>query len=484
LRSRCVTLVVLAVLGAGAPARAVPERAWQVAPPEALAVVLLDGRTVPDSSAPLSAGRMALAFLQQTRDMGLWRDLDPTLSVAADLIALHEKICRYPRALVLLDVRTQALSGGGFRFAGLSGGLVVLTGGDHRAVGGAIQSTLNLRTDRNLAELTQREVGGRTVYTLTDRRLADWAVIEWGAVEDAYVISVGTGAFERIAAAITDSAKSLGGVSWIMEAHRRCRGPAARWEWMIDFNAVRTRLTPAMGRQPAQVLDALELGNVARGLWAVGLAGRTVDAACVLDEAGETRYLPLTLTGESAQPYDRLIPPTEENGTVLDARLAEMIPRVCQAFVAARSPYFQERAVQRWADLQKELGIDVQTDLLNQLSRYVILHNYPPHPLRLPWFATLVIPLTGSPDSVRPALDGLLTQAQRYIADPERALDPLRLGHDADGVWYIQYGLYGPALVVMDRWLVISYTPQAVRQNVQYLQDLERRASTQPVSQP
>ena len=48
--------------------------------------------------------------------------------------------------------------------------------------------------------------------------------------------------------------------------------------------------------------------------------------------------------------------------------------------------------------------------------------------------------------------------------------------HDDDGVWYLQYGIYGPALAVLDRWIVISFSPKAVRHNIARLNG---RATTQ-----
>jgi hypothetical protein len=43
------------------------------------------------------------------------------------------------------------------------------------------------------------------------------------------------------------------------------------------------------------------------------------------------------------------------------------------------------------------------------------------------------------------------------------------LRHDPDGVWYLHFGLEGPAIAVADRHLVISFSPAALRQNLAYL---------------
>jgi len=69
-------------------------------------------------------------------------------------------------------------------------------------------------------------------------------------------------------------------------------------------------------------------------------------------------------------------------------------------------------------------------------------------------------------------LDRLLEGAQTYVREQTEAPSALSwLKRDADGVWYVQFGLLGPALAVADEWVVISYSPQAVRQNLQWLEN-------------
>ncbi len=40
------------------------------------------------------------------------------------------------------------------------------------------------------------------------------------------------------------------------------------------------------------------------------------------------------------------------------------------------------------------------------------------------------------------------------------------LRRSSDGIWYLQYGIYGPAIAVSQGWLVISYSPEALRANL------------------
>ncbi|MFH0980564.1 MAG: hypothetical protein V2A79_03380 [Planctomycetota bacterium] len=478
-------LLVMVVSGASlwvGQAQAVPDRLLQIIPADAPAVLLLDRASeAPTENPAMTAGGFAAALLQHTRDMGLLRDVDTTVSLVADALALQPELARYPRAVVLLDVKADPLSGGGFRLGGIAAGLIVLTGGDHLRLEGQIQLLLNLYATRDTARLTQRSANGTTIHTLTEQRLPDWAPIEWGAVHDCYLITVGSGAFERLASVVGGTTKGLGAGEWFAEAHRRCRGPAARWEWYLAFDVLRARLIAVMGEQPREVLAALGLGEVARGLWTVGSEGRVVDAACMFDGTGGRKYLPLSVTGPAIQAFDRVIPPGVRYVALMDARPREMIPRACKAYLAARSPYFRERITARWAALESELGINTETDLLGPLGRHVIVHDFPQHPLGLPLLRTVLVEIDGSPEAVRTALDRLLAHAQAYLAEHSGTANLIRLKRDEDGVWYLQFGLYGPALVVTDRWVVVSYSPQAVRQNVSYLSP-QRQAASQPSS--
>ena len=104
----------------------------------------------------------------------------------------------------------------------------------------------------------------------------------------------------------------------------------------------------------------------------------------------------------------------------------------------------------------------------------MIVHDFPHHPLGLPLLWTVLVEIDGSAESVRTALDRLLAHVYKTIEDRSGPAGLTRLERDDDGVWYVRFGLYGPALAVTDRWVVISYSPQAVRENVEYLEAVSK----------
>ena len=467
LRHLLVPVSSLILLCAGM-AWAVPARLLQVIPRDSLAVILFDKHAGSDGeTAPTSAGRAAATALRHARAAGLLHNIDTGAGMVVDGLLILPELARYPRGVVLLDVRVAALNGDSFRFGGLSAGLVLLTGDDQLHVSRHIQSLLNVYVDTDTARLTQRETHGAIIHTLADRRLPDWAVIEWGALDDCYLIAVGTGAFECLASAVRDRSAGLDADRWFARAHRRCRGDRARWEWHIRLQAVCDSLGAVMGARPREVLDALGLADVSRGLWSVGPDCRSVDAACVLNAAGRDRYVPITITGHDVDALGRAIPPQADSAAVILARPAELIPRACEAYLATRRRRVRERLRAWWTALEAELGMNADADILGQLGTHVVIHDYPAHPLKLPLFRTVLVEIDGSADRLRATLDGVLTHLERRFRGPGEV--PGMLGRAADGVWYVQVALYGPALAVTDHWVVISYSPHAVRANVRYL---------------
>ena len=178
LRER-LPVVLLHLLMCIPTAWAVPDRLLEVVPADSLAVVLFDRRGgTDDEDGTSTAGRVAAALLEHTRGIGLWHRVDTTVGIVADAISLHPELARYPRAAMLLDVQADPLADGGFRLAGISAGLVVVTGKNHLDIERNIQALLNVYADSDVARLTERKANGSTVHTLADRRLPVWALIE------------------------------------------------------------------------------------------------------------------------------------------------------------------------------------------------------------------------------------------------------------------------------------------------------------------
>jgi hypothetical protein len=97
---------------------------------------------------------------------------------------------------------------------------------------------------------------------------------------------------------------------------------------------------------------------------------------------------------------------------------------------------------------------------------------------------TVLVEIAGSSMAVQTWTDRLLRRWQRHLDSPSSDWQPLTVKQAPDGVWYLQAGLYGPALAVTNRWIVISHSPAAVRQNVAHLESRSGAAPATTAGQP
>jgi len=493
---RCcgVAATLVAVVGPSAPA--VSPELLEAVPGDAWAVLAIDG-AAPGANGATDTLNAASFLLDQAQRVGLISEADPTTRAVLQGLGSLPVVVRHPYALCLLSGDAQPIAAGGYRLAGLQAALIVQTGSDVAAIEARIQHLLNTYANSQVAKCEPVERGGSTWYRLVDQRLPDWAELAWGKVGDCYVVALGTGAFERVAGTIRAKESCVSRDAWFRAAYDRCGGPESWIAWSFRFDRIREHLQPVMAGRPSAVLDALSLGNVDRGLWAVGLRDRAVLAACVLESADSAeddrggspkdRYVQICRPAESAE-LAAVIPPQATEYAVVHYRPRNAVLRARDAYLASRSPSARASLRSLWSRVETETGVSVDRDLLAQLGDRIVIHNDPPHPLGVPLLRTVLVEITGSPIAVRTSMDRLLSRLAEYLNRPEAAWSSLKLHRDPDGVWYFQAGLYGPALAVTDRWLVISYSPVALRQSLPRLQGgprpTQRSAATAEHQQP
>jgi hypothetical protein len=77
------------------------------------------------------------------------------------------------------------------------------------------------------------------------------------------------------------------------------------------------------------------------------------------------------------------------------------LPRLFACYYSTRDEKDRVAATQFWEKIQAELHFDGQKDLLDHLGDTIILHNDPPHPLKLPLAFTSLIEIRGDAKQVR-----------------------------------------------------------------------------------
>jgi len=168
-------------------------------PRDAVAAVFLAPAETPSTQTSGASGIELAAFLlQQARESGLTVGLGAGVNALADVVGSLPLLGRYPVACVLLEVRAKELPGGGVRLAALRGGLALHTRGQCEPVARRVQELLNLYTNKEHSRIESSSVDSVTSFALTDDRLPEWAVIEWGEVGETFIIAIGPGSFSGI----------------------------------------------------------------------------------------------------------------------------------------------------------------------------------------------------------------------------------------------------------------------------------------------
>ncbi len=332
-----------------------------------------------------------------------------------------------------------------------------------------IQRAVNEQTGRATASLELKKAGGRPYQELRDRRLPTWAVLAWGQIDDLFVLTLGEGVWPTVAAVAAGEAPGLLADAWRVESRQK-RGDAALVEIFVNVRGLRERLDPLVQGRASQFFAAWDVVESDAAYWALGLEGRALfcDARYRTGDASIYR-----VWADPGFRDDRLLA-----AVAPDAHYAiyqRPVGRLLQQFATGSLSMLGEderRWVQqvwnRAARGENAIAFDIEKTFYPELGGRVLLVNDPPHPLRIPVAVTTLLEIRGDAEPVRRTVDAVCA-AYRDAFDaalPEtRPAFYMSLRHDDDGVWSIQYGpVAGPAWTVTPRFIVTSWSPQALRQ--------------------
>jgi len=467
-KRRIAAAGLIAIAMTEAPAPAEPHQSQRglahLIPNDVLAVYAASGSAVQAASQPATMPDASTApsssLWDQAQSLGLFGVMDSCTRQWLDSLAAASLMFQYPHAVALFDVSATLRHDGGHELSGLHAAVIIETNNDTAPIDRRVQHLLHTYTNAENSTLTTETHGTATWFTLRDRRLPDWCVIQWAAVGGHYVIAVGEGALARVMTTLHGDAPSLRDSAWFASAARTLSTPSASFWLCTRLRQLRRSVNRDLGRKISDVLSALRLGNVSRGLWATRREGRALVMAAFLQRGTKDEQERIADPRFRTRLRDDVIPDEATRYAILDCHPVRVVRGVAQAYLASRSPAKAASSRTFWQTMQEKSGIDIERDIIKRLGHTVVVHDYPPHPLRLPGVRTILLRVDHEPDVLRSKVDALLTYVRDVLIPPGL----LQLRHTDDGMWHILYGLNGPALTVLDRWIVIGFTPSAVRE--------------------
>lgn len=397
--------------------------------------------------------------------------------VFADIAAALPLLGKFEHAFVLMDVSSRLVDrptthsaegeARSLRLNFIQCAVILRSRGEQRVVLEQINRIVSRYTNLEVATLSNQKWQNVAYQRLADQRLPSWAVWEWGRIGDFFVLTFGAGGFERVCKVQAGNEPSLAADEWYRRAAELTRSRQAIAQWLISFQGLRARLGDIAEARVAAVCDALHATDVVRDLWTIGSEGSSLsclrcfhrDGADVVRRYSDPRNDP---------PAHRSIIPSEARRTaVIRVPTKWLVDNVPRGWLGAQSPNNAEKWRLVWSRLEQDTGLDIGGSLINHLGGHVVMFDYPPHPLNIPFAMTFALEIDDQ-RSVAMAVDALLGAWSRYL--DERAernkttLVRLKVKRTEDGMWYLQAGILGPALKVTPRYIVISWSPEALRQ--------------------
>ncbi len=478
----CLSLLVTST--AAGPQSLAPRAIHDLIPADPLVVYMAKpyGRRAmpqPADQTPSAASSIAtiLAFLSAA---GLVPDEG---QVYVDIAAALPLLGRFEHALVLLDISSRVVETPAgpaepgpqlsLRLQHLQTAVIFRTDGQHRVVLEQLNRIIGRYTNQDVAELTTSQLDGVEFQRLADARLPGWAVWEWGRLDDFIVLSFGEGAFERIVRCYQRKAPALSSDPWLRTARKDTKGDQAIAQWFIALQRIEERIGEDARGRYHRVVQALGADGMDADLWTVGLDGEALSWSRRYRRNGKDVDHRYSDPANYAPAHRRVIPDEANHYAIITAPTRWLVDNLPRAWLAGQSDRNIEKWQRVWRSLERETGIELSDNLFFNLGDHVLIFDYPSHPLGIPVALTVAIEIRDQ-RAVKVAIDSLLAAWGQYLDDrAERkgtTLVRVKVQKTSDEIWFLQAGIMGPALKVTDRYVVLSWSPQALRDALRHIE--------------
>ena len=248
------------------------------------------------------------------------------------------------------------------------------------------------------------------------------------------------------------------------------RRSSALIEIFVSPEAIEDRLDPFVDGRVAAFFKAWDAEHLNQAYWALGYQQRALfcEAHFLVGDQTHKR-----IYADPSFRDTRLLQtvPRDAKYAIFDLPVDRFLRRFFLGLVSIQGPKARENIERVWAEMQEKYNFDAQRDILDRLGRHIVLHDEPPHPLRLPIAVTTLIEIRREPAEVRAAVETFCNAWQATLeeaADRSDRPPDFTVNRDKDGVWYLRFGpLAGLAWTVTDRYIITSWSPNALREYLQ-----------------
>ncbi len=439
------------------------------------ALLCWQGLPLPDAQFGAAEQRSTVETFLRTAMQILSANLKPADRLGVRLLSAITVVGRYPFALALLDARavpTSSQPESNVKVDQLKLALVIDVDGQPDAFRQIINGILQEQVDAGSATLDAREAAGFKFQVLTDRRLPEWSHVAWGQIDEYFVLTLGQEVWPGIAAVAAGRAPSVATEEWTV--FTRARSPQRPlMEFVIAARALRERLDPFVHGRATAFFRAWTAEDVDRAHWLIGYQERALFCIAWMRK-GETVLRRTFADPDNRDPTLLATFPQDTRYAIFNIEVDRFLRRIFAGYYATRPPEAREKAVALWEKIQAEKGFNADRDVLAHLGQTIVIHNHPPHPAKLPIMFTSLIEIRDEPAVVARTLETMCAAWKQGIEDAADELGqrpPTTLERDPDGIWYLQFGfgfIKGMAWTCTDRFIVTSWSPDALRQYLRY----------------
>lgn len=457
-------------------------------------------------------GQMITSLLATASMTGL---LNANQQILADIVSGIVAVGKFPHAVFLLDVRAKKLAPGSFTLDGLSLGVTVeAPEKDQPELLALLKRTLDHYFTAENAKIAWIGEGPARRQKLDAKSFPHWCCWEWGSVGNTFIFAVGPGAYDRILDTLRPKtakteAESLH-TNVLIELSKTHDADLDRRFVMVYLNvsALTDGLRPVMEDTYDQVLASFSATRLDQFLYSAGFTKRAYISKVYTTHTDDDKAMVGLLTGDFApgDPRARAVPPPATTYGIGYTDISKAIGYIVDTYLASRNATYHAKLTRNYARLAREAGLgDVHEILFSHFGNQamVIVHDWPRHPLGLPYAKTLLIQHDHTPgfkdtwNKVLGTWQMMIRSMARPENDPRKSdnktsawetLFDLQLDRTADDVWFLHVGpLVLLAAGMDDNFLVLSYSIPAVQANLQYLKatfPAASRPATRPAPAP